>query len=76
MASTFPEVESQARMLSESERARLALTLIESLDPLDDGDVAEAWRVEIDRRWREIENGTAVTIPASEVFAQALNDLK
>lgn len=76
MASTFPEVESQARMLSESERARLALTLIESLDPLDDGDVAEAWRIEIDRRWREIESGTAVTIPASEVFAQARNDLK
>ena len=76
MASTFPEVESQARLLSESERARLALTLIESLDPLDDGDVAEAWRVEIDRRWREIESGTAVTIPASEVFAQARNDLK
>ncbi len=76
MASTFPEVESQARMLSESERARLALTLIESLDPLDDGDVADAWRIEIDRRWREIESGTAVTIPASEVFAQARNDLK
>ena len=76
MASTFPEVESQARMLSESERARLPLTLIESLDPLDDGDVADAWRIEIDRRWREIESGTAVTIPASEVFAQARNDLK
>ncbi len=75
MASAFLEVESQARMLSESERARLALTLIELLDPLD-GDFAEAWRVEIDRRWREIESGTAVTIPASEVFAQARSALK
>lgn len=76
MVSKFPEVESQARKLSEPEWARLALALIESFDASDDGDVAEAWRVEVDSRWREIENGTAVTIPAAEVFANARNALK
>ena len=76
MALTFPEVESQARKLSEPERARLALTLIESLDTRDDGDVTEAWRVEVDRRGREIEDGTAVVMAAAEVFEQARNALK
>ena len=76
MALTVPEVESQARKLSEPERARLALTLIESLDTRDDGDVTEAWRVEVDRRWREIEDGTAVVMAAAEVFEQARNALK
>ena len=76
MVSKYPEVESQARKLSATERARLALALIESLDAADDGDVVEAWRVEVDSRWREIENGTAVTIPAAEVFANARNALK
>jgi len=76
MTSKFPEVELQARNLSEPERARLALAMIESLDPPADGDVAEAWRVEVDSRWREIENGTAVTIPAAEAFANARNALK
>jgi len=76
MVSKYPEVESQARKLSETERARLALALIESLDAADDGDVVEAWRVEVDSRWREIENGTAVTLPAAEVFANARNALK
>lgn len=76
MVSKFPEVESQARKLSEPERARLGLALIESFDASDDGDVAEAWRVEVDSRWCEIENGTAVTIPAAEVFANDRNALK
>ena len=76
MASTFPEVESQARELSESERARLAPSLIESLDALDDGDVTEEWRVEVDTRWRDIVDGAAVTLPATEAFANARNTLK
>lgn len=76
MALTFPELESQARKLSEPERARLALTLIESLESPDEGNVTEAWRAEVDRRWREIENGTAPSLPAAEVFANARHGLK
>lgn len=76
MATNLREIESQTRQLSEPEHARLALTLIESLDNQDDGDVSEAWRVEVERRWSEIENGTAVTIAASEVFAEVRHALK
>ena len=54
MPTNLHEIESQARLLSEPERARLALTLIESLENQDDGDVAEDWRVEVERRWSEI----------------------
>ena len=76
MATNLHEIESQARKLSEPERARLALALIESLDSHDDGDVAEAWRVEVERRWVEIESGTAMTVSASDVFAEARHSLK
>ena len=73
---TFREIESQVRPLSEPERARLALTLIESLENQDHGDVAQDWRVEIERRWSEIKSGAAVTVSASEVFAEVHHSLK
>ena len=76
MATNLHEIESQARKLSEPERARLALALIESLDSQDDGDVAEAWRVEVDRRWSEIESGKTMTVSASEVFSEVRHSLK
>ncbi len=76
MPTNLHEIESQARLLSEPERARLALTLIESLENQDDGDVAEDWRVEVERRWSEIESGAAVTASASEVFAEIRHSLK
>lgn len=76
MATTLHEIESQARKLSESERARLASALIESLDNQDDGDVAETWRIEIERRWSEIESGAAITVSASGVFAEVRHSLK
>lgn len=76
MPTNLHEIESQARLLSEPERARLALTLIESLENQDDGDVAEGWRVEIERRWSEIKSGAAVTVCASEVFAEVRHFLK
>ena len=76
MPTTLYEIESQARLLSEPERARLALTLIESLENQDDGDIAEDWRVEVERRWSEIESGAAVTVSASKVFAEVRHSLK
>ena len=76
LATTLHEIESQARKWSESERARLASALIESLDNQDDGDVAETWRIEIERRWSEIESGAAITVSASGVFAEVRHSLK
>jgi len=76
MPTNLHEIELQARLLSEPERARLALTLIESLENQDDGDVAEDWRVEVERRWSEIKSGAAVTVSAIEVFAEIRHSLK
>lgn len=59
------ELLEQALTLEESERASLAGALIESLHgPADAGD---AWERVIERRVRELETGSAATIPWSEV---------
>ena len=41
------------------ERARLATELVQSLDESEDPDAAMAWLEELDRRAREVVNGTA-----------------
>jgi putative addiction module component (TIGR02574 family) len=57
--------------LPENERATLAGLLIESLEPApEDGEVEELWAEEAERRWREIEAGTAETISWEEVRAK------
>ena len=56
--------------LPATERAKLAHMLIHSLDEQTDKDVERAWDKEIERRVREIKNGTAVGKPAAEVFAE------
>jgi putative addiction module component (TIGR02574 family) len=56
--------------LSEGDRATLAGLLIESLEPPPDPDVEELWSIEAERRWQEIEAGTAQTIPWEEVRAR------
>lgn len=76
MSTTLSELEKQARELPKEDRARLALTLIESLDPPDEGDVESAWLAEIERRCREIERGEVQLIPADQVMAEARRLLK
>jgi putative addiction module component (TIGR02574 family) len=54
--------------LSRKERAEIAHALLESLgDPVEWEQVA--WESELDRRFREIDNGTAVARPAGDVLA-------
>jgi putative addiction module component (TIGR02574 family) len=74
MASQLELVEAQALSLSPEERARLADRLITSL--FDDRDIEETWAVEVERRIREIENGRAKLIPASEAIARARAAIK
>src|SRR5437867_1440528 len=50
MSNILAELKQKAAQLPESERAELALVLIESLDGPADADVEEAWRVEIEHR--------------------------
>lgn len=70
MSSTLTELKEKASQLSETERAELALSLIESLDGPADPGVEEAWRVEIERRADEIERGEVELVPGDEVIAR------
>ena len=68
MSDRLAELKNKAARLSDSERAELALSLIESLDGPADPDVEEAWRQEIERRMDQIERGEVQLIPGDEVF--------
>jgi putative addiction module component (TIGR02574 family) len=69
MARKFSEIESELAKLPVSERAKLALALVESLEPEEEGDVAEAWRLEAERRYEQFRRGEVTAIPGEEVFA-------
>lgn len=60
----------EAFELPEQERATLAGLLIESIEGAPDPDVEEAWAIEAERRWREIDSGQVETIPWEEVRAK------
>ena len=70
MSTQLSELEQKASQLPAEERARFALSLIESLEPADEGDIEEAWRVEAERRWSEIQTGNAQLVPGDGVFAK------
>lgn len=59
-----------ALALSESERAKLARDLVASLDGPQEGDVAEAWDIEICRRINEIEAGRASLLDVDDVLTR------
>ena len=70
MARDLKKVFREVFELPEQERATLAGLLIESLEPAPDPEVEEAWAIEAERRWREIESGAVETIPWEEVRAK------
>jgi len=76
MARPLNEIELELLLLPQRERAELAHRLIVSLDEGKDDDVDAYWRNELDRRQREIENGTAELIPADEAMRRARAALK
>ncbi len=61
------ELLKRALTLSEKERAELASSLIDSLDPAVDSDAEQAWQEEIARRIEEVESGRVKTVPWDEV---------
>ena len=76
MARPLKEIELELLSLPQRDRAELAHRLIVSLDEGKDDDVDAYWRNELDRRQREIENGTAALIPADEAMRRARAALK
>jgi len=61
------ELLKQALTLPDKERAELASSLIDSLDPIVDPDAELAWQQEIARRLEDVESGRVKTIPWDEV---------
>jgi len=57
----------EAMKLPPEARAALAGSLLESLDTEVDADAEAAWGVEIERRLREIDEGTATTFSWEEI---------
>ena len=56
----------EALKLPPEARAALAGSLLDSLDQEVDEDAEEAWKLEIDRRLRELDSGSVKPIPWSE----------
>ena len=70
MSHTLEELELHAMRLPADEKALLVLQLLESLEPSDTGDVADAWQHEAELRLDAVEAGTARTVSADDVFAK------
>ena len=65
----------RALSLPVDERAALANTLLDSLDPANDQadeSVEEAWDKEVARRMKDLEAGRAITVPWEELHQKLL----
>ena len=71
MTTSFAEIEKQACMLSQEERARLAEVLLESLRDGALSEIEAAWQREIEVRAEAFDRGKTRAYSAEEVFAAA-----
>lgn len=76
LTDTVADLERRARQMSATDRARLALSMIESLEGVEEGDVDEAWRIEAESRGAQIDRDEVGTIPSAAVFAEVRRSLK
>ena len=65
------EIVNAAIKLAESDRLQIVEELLASLEPAAEDDVDVAWAAEIQRRSREIKEGTVQPIPWEEVKSHA-----
>jgi len=64
----------EASELPDNDRATLAGVMIESLDPKPTPEVRAAWSREIERRVREVDEGTAELIDWEDIRAELFAD--
>jgi putative addiction module component (TIGR02574 family) len=76
MTQRTQELFQKALTLTEEERAELAGSLIESLDPRIDTDAENAWNQEITRRAAELDSSRAKTIPWEQVQERISSRIK
>lgn len=62
------ELTTEAMALPLPERAKLAQTLLRSLEPAPEENVEQAWDAEVARRLQRVREGSANGRPAEEVF--------
>jgi len=74
MARDLKQIFQEAAELPENDRATLAGLLFESLDPKPTPAVKAAWSREIERRVREVENGSVDLVSWEEVRAELFGD--
>lgn len=74
METQLEALEAEALKLTSAERAALAQFLLASLD--EDGDIEQAWAVEVERRIAEVESGAVQVIPIADALAQVRAALK
>jgi putative addiction module component (TIGR02574 family) len=60
-----------ALLLSEEERANLAMKLLLSLEGDSEGEIADQWLAEANRRARDLDNGNVQPISADDVRRKA-----
>jgi len=70
MERSLEEIASEVLRLSVGSRAALAKRLLDSLDELSPDEVELLWVNEAARRYRQLRDGTASSIPSDEVFAR------
>ena len=69
-------LEREALDLPSSERAKLALELIESLETLSDHEISDLWLTESQRRAHQIDSGEVILIPAEVIAARSAELLR
>ena len=68
---SIEELRDKALRLGPEGRAYLARELLASLDDISESEIEELWLQEAIRRDEELDNGTAQSHPADEVFKLA-----
>ena len=71
MSPELSDLLKRALTLPAEERAALANTLLDSLEPIEDS-VQQAWDEEVTRRMRDLESGRVVTVPWARLHQELL----
>lgn len=70
MERKLEDIASEALQLNVESRAALAKRLLDSLDELGPDEYERLWVEEASRRYKQLKDGTARSIPSDEVFAR------
>ena len=70
MSMAYDLLKAEITPLTEQQRVELAHLLIQSLDVETQDEVETAWADELNRRSREIREGSAIARPSEQIFAE------